>query len=87
MFEKYGIDSNKGLEFGLYTLGDHLPNPHTGERISTKQRIDEIVELAKLADQAGIDVFSVGESHQEYFATQLPLKINCSMSSAHSNGA
>lgn len=70
MFEKYGIDSNKGLEFGLYTLGDHLPNPHTGERISTKQRIDEIVELAKLADQAGIDVFSVGESHQEYFATQ-----------------
>ncbi|MBG9984617.1 LLM class flavin-dependent oxidoreductase [Aerococcaceae bacterium DSM 111022] len=70
MFEQYGIDSSKGLEFGLYTLGDHLPNPHTGERISTKQRLNEIVELAKLADQAGIDVFNVGESHQEYFATQ-----------------
>lgn len=68
--EKYRIDQNKGLEFGIYTLGDHLPNPLTGERISAEQRIDEIIEYAKLADQAGLDFFSVGESHQEYFATQ-----------------
>lgn len=68
--EKYPIDQSKGLEFGLYTLGDHMPNPHTGERISAAQRIHEIIELAKLAEQAGIDFFSVGESHQEYFATQ-----------------
>lgn len=68
--EKYRIDQSKGLEFGLYTLGDHMPNPHTGERISATQRLHEIIELAKLAEQAGIDFFSVGESHQEYFATQ-----------------
>lgn len=68
--EKYRIDQSKGLEFGLYTLGDHIPNPHTGERISAEQRIHEIIELAKLAEQAGIDFFSVGESHQEYFTTQ-----------------
>lgn len=68
--KKYRIDPAKGLEFGLYTLGDHLANPYTGERISAKQRIQEIIELAKLAEQAGIDFFSVGESHQEYFATQ-----------------
>lgn len=68
--EKYRIDQSKGMEFGLYTLGDHMPNPHTGERISAAQRIHEIIELAKLAEQAGIDFFSVGESHQEYFATQ-----------------
>jgi alkanesulfonate monooxygenase SsuD/methylene tetrahydromethanopterin reductase-like flavin-dependent oxidoreductase (luciferase family) len=68
--EKYRIDPSKGLEFGLYTLGDHIPDPHTGERISAEQRIHEIIELAKLAEQAGIDFFSVGESHQEYFATQ-----------------
>jgi alkanesulfonate monooxygenase SsuD/methylene tetrahydromethanopterin reductase-like flavin-dependent oxidoreductase (luciferase family) len=66
----YRFDPSRGLEFGLYTLGDHLPNPHTGERISAQQRIHEIIELARLADQAGIDFFSVGESHQEYFATQ-----------------
>jgi alkanesulfonate monooxygenase SsuD/methylene tetrahydromethanopterin reductase-like flavin-dependent oxidoreductase (luciferase family) len=68
--KKYGIDPEKGLEFGLYTLGDHLLNPHTGERISAKQRIDEIIEIAQLAEQAGIDLVSVGESHQDYFTTQ-----------------
>ena len=68
--EKYRIDQSKGMEFGIYTLGDHIPNPHTGERISAEQRIHEIIDLAKLAEQAGIDFFSVGESHQEYFATQ-----------------
>jgi len=68
--EKYRIDQSKGLEFGLYTLGDHIGDPITGERISAEQRIHEIIDLAKLAEQAGIDFFSVGESHQEYFATQ-----------------
>ncbi|MGO4962068.1 LLM class flavin-dependent oxidoreductase [Jeotgalibaca porci] len=68
--EKYRINPDNGLEFGIYTLGDHLANPNTGERISAQQRIQEIIEFAKLADQAGIDFFSVGESHQEYFATQ-----------------
>ncbi|WP_188456449.1 LLM class flavin-dependent oxidoreductase [Virgibacillus oceani] len=68
--KKYRIDESDGLEFGIYTLGDHLPDPSTGERISAEQRIHEIIEYAKLAEQAGIDFFSVGESHQEYFATQ-----------------
>ncbi|MFD2209661.1 LLM class flavin-dependent oxidoreductase [Virgibacillus halophilus] len=68
--EKYRIDPSKGLEFGIYTLGDHLPNPLTGERIPAQQRVQEIIKFAQLADQAGIDFFSVGESHQEYFATQ-----------------
>ncbi|GAB2555260.1 LLM class flavin-dependent oxidoreductase [Gracilibacillus alcaliphilus] len=68
--ENERMDPTKGLEFGLYTLGDHLPNPHTGERISAQQRIQEITELAKLAEQAGVDFFSVGESHQAYFTTQ-----------------
>lgn len=68
--KQYGIDQSKGMEFGIYTLGDHMPNPNTGQRISAKERINEIIELAKFAEQAGIDFFSVGESHQEYFVTQ-----------------
>ncbi|WP_033542604.1 LLM class flavin-dependent oxidoreductase [Planococcus sp. CAU13] len=68
--EKYRINQDKGLEFGLYTLGDHIPNPHTKQRIPAGQRLQEIIELARLADQAGLDFFSVGESHQEYFTTQ-----------------
>ncbi len=68
--EKYRIDQSKGIEFGLYSLGDHIPNPLTGERISAQQRLQELIEASQLAEQAGIDVFGVGESHQSYFTTQ-----------------
>lgn len=68
--ERYRIKPENGLEFGLYTLGDHLPDPVTRKRISAQQRLNEIVELAKLAEQAGLEFFSVGESHQDYFTTQ-----------------
>ena len=68
--EKYRIHPENGLEIGLYSIGDHLKNPLTGERISVQQRIQELIETAKLAEDAGLDVFSVGESHQPLFATQ-----------------
>ncbi|MHC5267902.1 LLM class flavin-dependent oxidoreductase [Enterococcus sp. LJL98] len=68
--EKYRINQSKGMEFGMYTLGDHFPNPHTKEQVSAGQRVREIIEYAKLAEQAGLDFFSVGESHQEYFVSQ-----------------
>lgn len=68
--ETYRIDESKGMELGIYTLGDHLPNPHTGQRPSAQARLKEIIELAQLTEQAGLDFFSVGESHQEYFTTQ-----------------
>ncbi|MGN7410309.1 MULTISPECIES: LLM class flavin-dependent oxidoreductase [unclassified Sporosarcina] len=68
--KKYRIDATKGMEFGLYSLGDHILNPLTGSRISAQQRIQELVEVSQLAEQAGIDVFGVGESHQKYFASQ-----------------
>lgn len=70
LMNKYGVNTDHGLEFGIYTLGDHLADPLTGKRISAKQRIKEIIELAQLAEQAGVDIFCVGESHQDYFATQ-----------------
>lgn len=68
--KKYRINPTKGLEFGLYSIGDHLVNPVNGNRISTDQRIRELIEASKLADEAELDVFAVGESHQMYFATQ-----------------
>lgn len=70
MMKKYRINPSKGMEFGLYSLGDHTVNPLTGERISAQQRIQELIEMSQLAEQAGIDVFGVGESHQTHFTTQ-----------------
>lgn len=65
--EQYQIKKDDWIEFGL---DDHLSNPHTGQRITQQQRIQEIIEEAKLAEEAGIDFFGLGESHQEYFTAQ-----------------
>lgn len=61
---------NQGLEIGIYTLGDHIPHPITGERISQEQRINEIIRFGIEAEQAGLDLFCIGESHQSYFISQ-----------------
>lgn len=68
--EKYRINQSGGMEFGLYSLGDHILNPLIGKRISQQERIKELIEMSRLAEDAGIDVFSVGESHQTYFISQ-----------------
>ncbi|MER2225995.1 MAG: LLM class flavin-dependent oxidoreductase [Carnobacterium sp.] len=68
--KEYRIDETKGMEFGLYSLGDHMGNPHTGKMISAEQRIENFIEAAKLSEQAGLDVFALGESHQEHFTSQ-----------------
>lgn len=64
------IDTSKGIEFGIYSLGDLMLNPHTNQMLSEKERLNEFIALAKMAEQAGIDVFDLGESHQDYFVSQ-----------------
>ncbi|MFD0589463.1 LLM class flavin-dependent oxidoreductase [Paenibacillus sp. GCM10027627] len=56
------------FEFGLYTFGDLTADPHNGRTISAKQRLDDIVAAAKLAEDAGLDVFGLGEHHTLNFA-------------------
>ena len=70
MMEHLGFTPNRGLQFGMYSLGDHLPDPADGSRVSAGERIREFIGYAQAAEDAGFDFFSVGESHQEYFASQ-----------------
>jgi Coenzyme F420-dependent N5,N10-methylene tetrahydromethanopterin reductase and related flavin-dependent oxidoreductases len=60
----------RGIEIGFYSVGDHTMNPHTGRKISVRQRILELIEASRLAEAAGLDVFAVGERHQDHTATQ-----------------
>lgn len=69
------FDATKGLEIGLYSLGDYMPSPKTGHTISAEQRVNEFVKMAQLAEQAGLDVFQLGESHQQYFVSQAHMVI------------
>ncbi len=58
------------FEIGIYSLGDYLSDPNTNIKVSEQQRIEEIIQAAKLADELGLDVFALGESHQEHFISQ-----------------
>jgi len=52
------------MRFGLLSLGDHLPDPATGEYAETQaQRFRLWVELGVLAERAGFDSCWFGEHH------------------------
>ena len=68
------VTSTSDFEFGIYTLGDIVTDCHTGTRISPKQRLDEVIAAAKLADEAGLDVFGVGEHHRlDFVISSVPV--------------
>jgi hypothetical protein len=52
------------MQLGLYTFGELTPHWRNGERISARQRLQEIFAAAKLADACGFDAFAVGEHHR-----------------------
>ena len=54
----------EAFELGLYTFGELTPDPQTGKAIGAQQRLADILAAAKLADEAGLDVFAVGEHHR-----------------------
>ncbi|MFY3793201.1 LLM class flavin-dependent oxidoreductase [Ureibacillus sp. MALMAid1270] len=60
------------FEIGVYTLADIGPNPITGSKISAEERVKEIIEAAMLADEAGLDIFGVGEHHRLDYAVSSP---------------
>ncbi|MFF2912455.1 LLM class flavin-dependent oxidoreductase [Paenibacillus sp. NPDC057934] len=62
------------FEFGIYTLGDIVTDCHTGKSIPPRQRLDEVIAAAKLADEAGLDVFGVGEHHRlDFVISSVPV--------------
>jgi probable LLM family oxidoreductase len=60
------------MELGVYTFAELTPDPRTGRTVSAAQRLCDLVEEIELADQAGLDVFGVGEHHRPDFAVSAP---------------
>jgi len=60
------------MELGLYTFGEMTPDPASGATISAERRIAEVIEAAQLADEAGLDVYGIGEHHRPDFAGAAP---------------
>ncbi|KMY48561.1 LLM class flavin-dependent oxidoreductase [Peribacillus loiseleuriae] len=74
MIKEDNVLNHSSFEIGIYTLGDIVPDPHTGKVISAQQRLTEIVDAAKLADEAGLDIFGLGEHHRlDYAVSATPV--------------
>ncbi|MFI5504068.1 LLM class flavin-dependent oxidoreductase [Corynebacterium kutscheri] len=55
------------MQFGIFTIGDLTPDPTTGRVLSEHERIKNTVELAKKAEEVGLDVFATGQHHNPPF--------------------
>ena len=60
------------FEIGIMTFGEVTEDPLTGHLPSPRQRVNETLEQAKVADQVGLDVFGVGEHHRSDFVGSAP---------------
>jgi len=60
------------MELGIYTFADITPDPVTRQLISPHQRLQNLMEEIKLAEEVGLDVFAVGEHHRPDFAVSAP---------------
>lgn len=67
------------FELGIYHFGELTPDPITQQPPAPGVRLRELVEQAKAADEAGLDVFAVGEHHRTDFAVSTPAVLLAAM--------
>lgn len=60
------------FEIGIMTFGEVTEDPASGALRTPHQRVRETIELAKLADEVGLDVFGMGEHHRTDFVGSAP---------------
>lgn len=56
------------FEFGIYSLGERIPDA-SGITPNAQSRVEAIILTAKMADEAGLDIFGIGEHHRLDFVT------------------
>src|SRR5690349_12462518 len=60
------------MQFGIFSVSDITTDPTTGRTPTEAQRIKDIVTIAKHAEEVGLDVFALGEHHNEPFFSSSP---------------
>ncbi|MDJ1115003.1 LLM class flavin-dependent oxidoreductase [Microbacterium dauci] len=60
------------VQFGIFTVSDITQDPTTGQTPSERERIAATVEIAKHAEEVGLDVFAIGEHHNPPFWSSSP---------------
>lgn len=60
------------MELGISTFGELQPDGVSGRALNAHQRVQELLEEVKLADEVGLDVFAFGEHHRSDFVISVP---------------
>lgn len=60
------------MQFGAFSVSDLTADPSSGKRPSEAERIKSVVAIARHAEQAGLDVFALGEHHNPPFFSSSP---------------
>ncbi len=60
------------MQFGLFSVSDITPDPVAGTVPSEGQRIKDVIRIAEHAEEAGLDVFALGEHHNPPFFSSSP---------------
>lgn len=60
------------MQFGIFTVGDVTTDPTTGRTPTEHERIKAQIEIAKKADEVGLDVVAVGQHHNPPFVASSP---------------
>jgi alkanesulfonate monooxygenase SsuD/methylene tetrahydromethanopterin reductase-like flavin-dependent oxidoreductase (luciferase family) len=63
------------LQFGLVSLGDNPPDPHTRRVTSDAQKHQDLAAQAKAAEAAGFALFQVGEHHFNHYQISAPMVV------------
>jgi putative FMN-dependent luciferase-like monooxygenase len=66
------LGKEHAMQFGIFDVGDIAPDPVTGQTQSEAERIKNLAKIAKRADEAGLDVFALGEHHNPPFVPSSP---------------
>src|SRR5690606_16408221 len=69
------ITIQKNMELGLITFADMEPEGLQNNGKAAHQRIRDLMEEIRLADQLGLDVFGIGEHHRPDYAVSSPTTI------------
>src|ERR1700754_4568908 len=60
------------MQFGIFSVSDITRDPITDHTPSEAERIRAIVQIARRADEVGLDVFAIGEHHNPPFFSSSP---------------
>ncbi len=64
------------MKLGLYSFAENTPNPLEGGRLqSPAERLKDLFEEIRLADELGLDFFGLGEHHRADFVASAPVTI------------